>query len=75
MQQKLKAQHERLARMEEVNDPGKAAFPIVNPMHGMNPSSLETGRMMQHGSHASDAVVEMSQTMGMVHMRCLKSYR
>jgi hypothetical protein len=60
MQQKLKAQHARLTRMEEVNDPGKAAFPIVNPIYGTNPSSPGAGGMMQHGSHASDAVVGLS---------------
>lgn len=60
MQQKLKAQHARLTRMEEVNNSGQAAFPIMNPMHGTYPSSPGAGSMMQYGSHASEVVVEMS---------------
>lgn len=60
MQQKITAQHARLARMEELNDTGKAAFPIMSTIQGMTSSSPGAGSMMQNSSHASEAAVEMS---------------
>lgn len=51
MQQKLKAQHARLTRMEEVNNAGQAAFPTTSP---------RAESMMQYGSHASEVAMEMS---------------
>jgi len=46
IQRKLKAQHARLTRMEEVNDSSRTAFPIMNPIHRMNPLSPGAGSMM-----------------------------
>lgn len=43
-----------------MNDSGQAPYAIMNPMHGMNPSSPGVGNMMQYGSHTPEAAVEMS---------------